>query len=167
MMVWTWQLTERQWIPQQLPLGEEYALGDQARLWAIEPDGLLLFAKPAVAVNGQPALPLQPLADWDEIAIGLALWCVGFDAVPEREIFRTTDPPLHCARCCNPFLAGTRTIICPQCDAHYHDSETLPCWTYGPTCTRCQRPTGGTVWHPAPLHRSSRRHHHGHPPAAR
>lgn len=166
-MVWTWQQHEREWASRTLQPGEEYALSDEAKLWAIEPNHLLLFAQPPVAVNGQPALPLQPLADRDEISIGPSLWCVSFDAVPEHDIVPAANPPLHCARCCNLFLTGTRTIICPQCQARYHDSVSLPCWTYGPTCTRCQRPTGGTVWHPAPIRRSSRNVQHGHAPTAR
>lgn len=162
-MLWTWHPDETQWIPRTLQPGEEHALSDQARLWVIDPDRLVLFARLSAAVNGHAALPIHPLADRDEITIGTAHWCVSFDSMPMREIFRATDQPLQCGRCCGPLGDGEAVIVCPQCRAHHHDSETLPCWTYGPTCGRCHRPTGETLWQPAPLHRSQRR---GRPDAA-
>ena len=161
-MLWTWHPHGRQWISQTLQPGDEYELNDQARLWAIDLNRLLLFARPSVAVNGQLTLPLHPLADRDEITIGTALWCVSFDSMPERKVFRSTGDPLHCVRCCGPLMDGEVTIICPQCHTHYHDSEALPCWTYGPTCARCRRPTGREIWQPAPLHGSSRKLRHDH-----
>lgn len=161
MLLWTWHAQEARWQAQPLCPGEECVLDDQARLWVIDQERLLLFARRSVAVNGHSARPIHQLADRDEIAIGTALWCVSFDAVPQRQTFRTNGHPLHCARCSGPLSDGDLTIRCLQCHAHYHDNEDLPCWTYSATCAHCRRPTGGTVWQPAPVHRPSRRPRHG------
>lgn len=166
MLLWSWDNQESRWHAQPLMPGGEVSLAEEARLWAMHDEVVILFARPGVGINGTAVLPIHPIADRDEITIGTAIWCVSFDSVPERKVFRSTGPPLQCGRCYGPLSDGEATIQCPQCHAHYHDSEALPCWTYGP-CARCRRPTGGAVWHPAPLHSSLRRPRHGHTPTAR
>ncbi len=160
MMIWTWQQERIQWVSHTLSIGGEWPLGEAAVLWAIADDILLLFAREQVAVNGIAALPIQRLADRDEMTIGTTTWCVSFDALPAREVFHAIDQPIHCTRCHGLFCQGDAMIVCPQCRACYHDHDELPCWTYGPTCARCGRATAQMVWQPDPLSRSSRRVRH-------
>jgi len=161
MLLWTWHNQETRWHAQHLERGEEVSLSEDARLWVVQDDLAILFARPSVGLNGCAALPLQPLADRDEIVIGTAHWCVSFATPPERNIFRAAGQLLQCARCCGPFTDGEHTITCPRCRARYHDSDSLRCWTYGPVCARCHRSTSETLWEPAPLRRSPRRSRHG------
>jgi hypothetical protein len=167
MILWIWHDPEQQWKSQPLQPGNDYLLNEHARLWVVQTDVAILFAKPDVAVNGRAALPFQPLADRDEITSGIAHWCVSFVAQPERDAFRAFHQPIQCARCCGPFADGEPTIICPHCRARYHDHDTLRCWTYGPACSRCHRSTTEPQWEPAPLHRSTRRSRHNDASASR
>lgn len=167
MILWTWHDQNRQWKPQPLQPSDDIALGKEARLWAIQNDTILLFARPSVFVNGRPALPLQPLADRDEIHIGAAVWCVSVDSLPTHERFHASEQVIQCARCQGVLADGDATIICPQCQARYHDTTRLPCWTYGPTCARCRRSTARSIWQPEPLSRSTRTLKHDHAPIAR
>lgn len=167
MLLWTWQDQEARWQAQHLMQGEEVSLSEDARLWVVQDDLAILFARSSVGLNGRAALPFEPLADRDEITIGTAHWCISFVAQPERDVFRATHQSIQCARCCGPFTDGEPTTTCPHCRARYHDHDTLRCWTYGPACTRCHRSTTETLWEPAPLHRSTRRSRHGDAAASR
>jgi hypothetical protein len=158
MILWAWHNRDTRWEAQPLVPGDEISLSADARLWLVQEDLVILFARPGVSLNGTAALSMHAVADQDEITIGTAIWCVSFDSIPERKTIRSAHQPLQCGRCCGPLSDGEAVIVCPQCRATYHDSESLPCWTYGPTCAGCRRSTARSIWQPEPVsdHRKAR-----------
>jgi LSD1 subclass zinc finger protein len=106
---------------------------------------VLLARKGArLRVNGQAlTLGLRVLRDRDEI------WLEGHRCffsdeqlalvAPYPESLRRAD----CPRCRQPLEPGQPAVRCPSCQAWHHASESLPCWSYAPTCAVCRRQQTG------------------------
>jgi len=113
----------------------------------------MLYAapEPTVCVNGRRLdLGIHHLAEKDEIRVGPNLMLFSAESLPRVESFPGTGKP-RCPRCRQPIDAGSDAVKCPTCRVWYHQSEELPCYTYGETCCLCSRPTdleGGYSWTP-------------------
>jgi hypothetical protein len=100
-------------------------------------------------------LSMRVLRDKDEISVGgnqrffysaERLVCVVPFPGAEHEVF--------CPRCQQRVEKDTPAVKCPGCGAWHHQSDELPCWTYGGTCTLCDQPTAldaGYRWTPEDL----------------
>jgi hypothetical protein len=115
----------------------------------------VLFSRDArLQINGEPVwLGLRVLRDRDEIRLvsGERLY---FSSERLAEVVPLPAPPrpVHCARCRKPIEAGEPAVLCPQCQTWHHQSDALPCWTYGERCALCPQPTSlsaGLHWSPA------------------
>jgi len=115
-----------------------------------------LIAAPACAVriNGAP-LPtrIRALRDRDEIQVGSSRLYFSTETLAAVVPF-AGDGETRCARCRMAILSPTPAVACPDCGVWYHQTATLPCWTYTPTCALCEQPTaleGGFRWTPEAL----------------
>jgi hypothetical protein len=121
-----------------------------------EPDtswSLLIPAAVPVLVNGAPSpLGLVVLADRDEIRVpGLPPVFFSTETLAAIVPFPAGAPRGFCPRCKQPIELGASAVSCPDCGLWYHQSDTLPCWTYGDRCAACARPTPldtGFSWTP-------------------
>ena len=140
-----------------LPTGGEkavlgcYELHDQPPHWV-----LLVRASTGVRVNGQPLLGgIAVLKDRDEILLG-GRTRVYFSTEEEAKVesFPGGERPVFCARCRQSIQPGTPAVRCPSCGHWSEQSESKPCWTYGPSCPLCDQPTAfdaGLRWTPEEL----------------
>ncbi len=109
-----------------------------------------------VAVNGWPlATGLHAARDRDELRVGGA-GPVYFSTETLAIVapFPGAERPIYCPRCKQEIRPGTSAVKCPQCGAWHHQTEDLPCWTYGPHCALCDRKTDlstGFQWTPEEL----------------
>ncbi len=128
-----------------------YARGDSPPVWV-----LLSAAESRVWVNGQIlSCGLCVLRDRDEIMIaGRSRFYFSTEELARMEPFPASEGPVYCARCRQPIQPGTPAVRCPACGHWCEQSETKPCWTYGPTCPLCEQPTAfdsGLRWTPEEL----------------
>lgn len=111
----------------------------------------------AVYVNSMPLrLGLHVLQDRDEIRIGGRRFFFSAESLARVVPFPGSDRVLLCARCRQQIADGTPAVGCPSshCGAWHHQTDELPCWTYGATCTLCDQPTAleaGYRWTPMDL----------------
>ena len=93
----------------------------------------------AVRVGGVPLLAgLRVLRDRDEIILeGGQRFFFSKECLARIESSPATGESLLCQRCRQPIAEGTDAVHCPQCGLWYHQSDTLPCWTYSPQCAVC------------------------------
>jgi len=120
--------------------------------------GWLLMVPPgsSAKVNGRaPLFGVHVLQDKDEI------WFMNGDV--GCRVFFSTENPAHvepfpsmdhaffCPRCKQKITEGSPSVKCPRCDIWHHQSDDLPCWTYGHHCGVCDQPTdldSGDLWTP-------------------
>ena len=109
-----------------------------------------------VHVNGQPLLAgLCVLRDRDEIQIGAqSRFYYSTEELARVEPYPGGEGPVFCARCRQEIKAGSPAVRCPACGHWCEQSESKPCWTYGPACPMCDQPTDfdtGLRWTPEDL----------------
>jgi hypothetical protein len=129
---------------------KRYGTGEST-LWVLLSSGL-----EKVSVNGQPLLAgLCLLHDRDEILIGAQRRLYySTEELASVEPFPGGNGPVYCARCRQAIQPATPAVRCPACGHWCEQSETKPCWTYGPTCPMCEQPTAfdtGLRWSPEEL----------------
>ena len=93
----------------------------------------------ALSVNGQPlVLGIRALRDRDEISIAGQRCFFSTEELARIVTFPGLAQPVYCPRCKQKVGVGQLAVACPHCCAWHHQSETLPCWAYAPTCALCQ-----------------------------
>lgn len=117
---------------------------------------LLSSGAEKVHVNGQPLLAgLCVLHDRDEILVGAETRLYySTEELARVEPFHGSQGAVFCARCRQAIQPGTPAVRCPACGHWCEQSETKPCWTYGPTCPMCDQPSAfdtGLRWSPEEL----------------
>ena len=123
----------------------------------VSPVWVLLAATGApVWLNGEVvSAGIRVLRDRDEILIaGRARFYFSTEEVAKVEPFPPSAGVAHCARCHQTIQPGTPAVRCPTCGNWCEQSEEKPCWTYGPTCPRCDQATAfetGLRWTPEEL----------------
>jgi len=95
-----------------------------------------------VRVNGRPPLAgVCALCDRDEIRVGGAQYFFSTESLALVEPFPAQERVVYCARCRQPIETGSPAVRCPHCATWYHQSASLPCYTYAEKCTICGRPS--------------------------
>ncbi len=144
------------------PLAEGFRLGQDARAAVIRteladaPAWVLLAAGDGdVCVNGfAPIAGIRVLQDHDEIRSALCEpLFFSTETLARVEEFPGSDHVVYCGRCRQPMEKGQMAVQCPQakCRIWYHQTETLPCWTYAAACAFCPQSTSldaGFEWTP-------------------
>ena len=173
-----WQLDGSAWT--RLPLtGSHFSLGVNSDS-PVQPDGaipddgvpavlgryagsgesptwvLLSRETSSVRVNGKPLLSgMSVLRDRDEILIGgQTRLYFSTEELAKIEPYPGGEGLVFCARCRQPIQPATPAVRCPACGHWCEQSETKPCWTYGPTCPLCDQATAfdaGLRWTPEEL----------------
>jgi hypothetical protein len=141
---WHWDNEGNSWQPAILGRNAPFSVGDAAevvpvpgtRHWA-------LLAHHGAKVNGLPCLPIEVLADRDEVHIEREHYCFSAQAPPEVVTFDGRKA-VRCARCLGRLAGGDQVVRCSGCLAHHHAS----CWTYHVRCQKCESPTDGRLWVP-------------------
>jgi len=150
--LFTWDHSTRRWRASVLPVDRPYSLGSSTMLVPLANARYGVLTSERLRVNGEPILPLRVLDDRDELQRpGDAPCYVSVEDEPEVLPFAGGDGPVRCARCGSAIAAGSPSITCASCHVSVHQTVTLPCWTYAPTCPACPRPTSGRSWEPEPL----------------
>jgi hypothetical protein len=96
-----------------------------------------------IFVNGfAPVAGLRVLRDRDELRVG-ASGTVFFSAetLAHVEEFPGAGRAIFCGRCRQPLRQGEVAVRCPGCGIWHHQADSLPCWTYAPTCAFCPQAT--------------------------
>jgi hypothetical protein len=106
---------------------------------------LLVAAEGEARINGfAPVAGVRVLEDHDEIRAGAsrALF-FSTETLARVEDFPGSERAVYCGRCRQPMVKGQPAVRCPspKCGIWYHQTESLPCWTYSPTCAFCPQPT--------------------------
>jgi len=153
MLLWLWNSETDQWQAEQAPPGEPFPVGCQAILLPLGGDRWGLLARDEVVVNGVPALPLRLLADKDEILINREIIFFSAESGAEVVPFPAPEREVCCGRCKGKLQAGEFAAQCLRCKVWHHQTQELPCWTYGATCSSCDCSTKGGAWRPEPLRR--------------
>jgi hypothetical protein len=114
---------------------------------------LLTPADPPTFVNGAPVLMgITTLADRDEIRVaGARSFFFATETLAGVAPFPAGGPRGFCPRCKQQIEAGAPAVACPRCALWYHQSDTLPCWTYAERCSACAQATAldtGFSWTP-------------------
>jgi hypothetical protein len=114
---------------------------------------LMLAGDADVRVNGfAPVAGMRVLQDRDEIRIGGAQpLFFSAETLAHIEEFPGAERAVFCGRCRQPMKKGEPAVRCPGCGIWYHQTESLPCWTYAETCGFCPHPTAldaGFGWIP-------------------
>lgn len=159
MFLWRWDSREGVWRADPVAAGVTVALGPGVLALPLATGGCGLLVEGRVSVNGAPALPLRVLQDRDEIQIDDQALCFSVDGpadvVPFPGPFSGASS-VRCGRCQGPMQTGEPAVQCPRCQAWCHQAPDLSCWSYGPQCPGCGRPTAGAAWRPEPLAAESR-----------
>jgi len=93
----------------------------------------------SLRVNGLPlALGIRALRHRDEIAVAGQRCYFSTEELAQVLAFPGLAQTACCPRCKQRLEIGDLAVMCPHCNAWHHQSETYPCWTYGPTCALCQ-----------------------------
>jgi hypothetical protein len=137
------------------PLGAEGALaGDAAirRTGTGSGDSWLLLAGDDVWLNGWPVyLGVAVLDDRDEIRTPAGRVFFSAEAAASIVAYPADAGRGDCPRCRQPLEPNTRAVRCPACGLFHHQTDDLPCWTYGDRCAGCPHPTSldaGLRWTP-------------------
>jgi hypothetical protein len=106
-----------------------------------------------IMVNGLPLLGgIRALRDRDEVrGPGPEHWFFSSELLARVEAFPGPGQ-VPCPRCRQPIEPQTPAVRCPDCRLWHHQTEALPCWTYGETCAQCHQATAldaGYRWTPA------------------
>lgn len=155
MFLWRWESREGVWRAEPLAAGEAVTLGPRVQALPLTSDGCGLLVEGRVTVNGALTLPLRVLQDRDEIRIDDQTLCFSIDGPADIVPFSGVSS-VRCGRCQGGMQEGEPAVLCPRCQAWHHQTPLLSCWTYGPQCPRCGRPTTGAAWQPEPLAAGSR-----------
>jgi hypothetical protein len=150
MFLWRWDGREGVWRAVPMAAGEAVGLGPRVLALPLTSGGCGLLVEGRVTVNGVPALPLRVLQDRDEIRVDDESMYFSIDGPADLVPFSGASS-VRCGRCQGPMHASQPAVQCPRCQAWHHQTPHLPCWTYGPQCSGCDRPTAGAAWRPAPL----------------
>ena len=120
--------------------------------------GWHLLAPPhrEVWLNGLPVLAgVRTLCDRDEIRTDAGdTFFFSTEELAAVTALPAGDATIMCPRCRQQVETGTSAVRCPQCNLWHHQSDTLPCWTYAPTCAMCPQPSAldaGFQWTPTEL----------------
>jgi len=118
----------------------------------------ILFARETTGlrVNGQELfIGIAVLRDRDEILLsGRTRLYFSTEEQAKIEPFPGGENQVFCARCRQVIQPGTPAVRCPSCGHWCEQSESKPCWTYGPLCPLCDQPTAfnaGLRWTPEEL----------------
>jgi hypothetical protein len=144
--------------PVPAPRGGADAASDGASLVCTTGPGgerwlLVAGARHNARVNGLAVLTgARVLTDRDELALpGHPPMFFSAEAVPAIEPFPGTAQPIFCPRCKQAIEIPMPAVRCPQCRVWHHQSDDLPCWTYGSHCALCAQVTNldaGLRWLP-------------------
>ena len=155
MFLWRWDGRDGVWRADAVAAGVTVALGPRVLAVPLTSGGCGLLVEGRVSVNGVPALPLRVLQDRDEIRVDDEALCFSIDG--PADVVRFSGPSsLRCGRCQGTMQTGEPAVQCPRCQTWHHQTPDLPCWSYGPQCSGCGRPTAGAAWRPEPLTAGSR-----------
>jgi len=104
---------------------------------------LLLAADSDARVNGlAPVAGVRALQDRDEIrATPSHALFFSTETLARVEEFPGAERAVYCGRCRQAMAQGQLAVRCPQCGIWYHQTESLGCWTYAPTCAFCPQTT--------------------------
>jgi hypothetical protein len=155
MFLWRWEAWDGVWRAEPLAAGEAVALGPRVLALPLSSGGCGLLVVGRVFVNGVPALPLRVLQDRDEIRVDDQSMYFSTDG-PADVVPFFGAPTVRCGRCQGPMQMGELAVQCPRCRTWHHQAPDLSCWSYGPQCPGCGRPTTGAAWQPEPLAAASR-----------
>lgn len=111
---------------------------DDSLVWV-----LLGTAQGDILVNGfAPVAGLHVLRDHDEIRVG-ASGTLFFSAetLAHVEEFPGSERAMFCGRCRQPMQKSELAVACPGCGIWYHQTDSLPCWTYAHACAFCPQQT--------------------------
>ncbi len=117
---------------------------------------LLARAGVRVDVNGLPlGTGLRLLRHQDEVRVDDAgTFFFSAETLPEIVPYPDDGQSRHCPRCKDVLKPGTPAVRCPCCALWYHQTDDMPCWTYGSRCGACDHPTAmdvGFRWSPEDL----------------
>ena len=117
---------------------------------------LITGPETTVRVNGvAAALGIVALADRDEIrASDGSVFFFSSETLARVEPLPSSVARGFCPRCKQHIPAGEAAVRCPACGLWHHQSEAMPCWTYGPHCAACSQETAldtGFRWTPEEL----------------
>lgn len=106
----------------------------------VSPSWTLLGGREAaLCVNGQSlVLGIRALRDRDEISIAGHRCFFSVEELARIVAFPGLAQPVCCPRCKQKVEVSQLAVACPHCRAWHHQLDTLPCWTYAPTCALCQ-----------------------------
>ena len=121
-----------------------------------EDEWALIVRRAGVTVNGWPLLSgMTLLREGDEVRVGVEeAWFFSSERLARMEALPELDPAPVCPRCKQRIEEDTPSVRCPGCDVWYHETESLPCWSYTGTCGLCGQPTdlsAGYRWTPETL----------------
>jgi hypothetical protein len=115
------------------------------RAGAVDSPLWVLVAAPesGVRINGfAPVAGVRVLQDRDEIrATACITLFFSTETLAHVEEFPGSERPVYCGRCRQAMVQGQLAVRCPQCAIVYHQIDTLPCWTYAPSCAFCPQST--------------------------
>jgi len=115
----------------------------------------VLLGPPAVRVNGVPlAAGVRVLRDRDEVRAAGRRMFFSAETLATIEPMPALERPAICPRCRTAIEVGTLAVRCPKCHVWHHQSDELPCWLYGASCSVCDQPTAldaGYRWSPEDL----------------
>ena len=102
----------------------------------------VVIGPPSLRLNGAALdVGIAVMVDRDELCVGGRRMFFTTESVPTVVPFPGSDRPVSCARCGSVIAPGSPAVACPTCGLWYHESEELPCWTYGPHCVADDQPT--------------------------
>jgi len=94
-------------------------------------------------INGVPLVTgARVLRHRDEIRMAGVPGRAWFSLESQCEV-APFDGPVgsFCPRCKGKIKSASLSVRCPQCRVYYHQSASLPCWTYAPKCAHDDQPT--------------------------
>ena len=147
MIMWKWVSVEKMWRMSLLSASAAVDLDETAQVVPVSSGGCALLSRTGVRINGIPCLPIQVLADRDEIFARKNTYYFSAESPAEAVTFKACGRKMRCARCLGWLVDGDAILQCPRCNAHHHAEH----WTYAPGCQKCGYPTAGLLWVPEPL----------------
>ena len=147
MMMWQWAPVKKMWQASVVSAKRAFELDEAARVLPLPGGGCALLAAAGVRLNGIPCLPIQVLADRDEIFTRNNTYYFSAESPAEAVPFQAGGRRMRCARCLGWLMDGDAILKCPRCGAHHHAEH----WPYAPGCQKCGYPTAGLLWVPEPL----------------
>ena len=105
---------------------------------------LLVPPMHGVCINGEKVvLGICTLSDKDETRVpGRASFFFSTEKLACVEPFPSgSGQRFFCPRCKQDIPPTSLAMRCPQCGVWHHQSDDLPCWSYGEHCTLCDQPS--------------------------